>query len=200
VGDALAELVRLSGGRIATGFLGTPLVLPALAGTGHLDEAYQLLLNRDCPGWLYQVLMGATTMWERWDAILPGGTIHSGEMSVGEGANMLSFNHYAYGAVAAWLYRSVAGIGPDADDPGYSTIVFAPLPGGGLSRARARLETPYGLASISWKLAANELEVDLVIPPGARGRFAAPPGWVGNSESELTSGSHRVVLTGGGRD
>jgi len=144
VGEALAGLVRRSGGRIATGFLGTPLVLPALAHTGHLDEAYRLLLNRECPGWLYQVLMGATTMWERWDAIRPDGSIHSGEMSAGEGANMLSFNHYAYGAVAAWLYRSVAGIAPDPEDPGYATVVFAPLPGRNLSGAAARLRTPYG--------------------------------------------------------
>jgi alpha-L-rhamnosidase len=193
VGDALAKLVRRAGGRIATGFLGTPLVLRALATTGHLDEAYQLLLNRDCPGWLYQVVMGATTMWERWDGILPDGTIHSGG-----GASMNSFNHYAYGAVATWLYRSVAGISPDADDPGYSTIVFAPLPGGGLSRARAQLNTAYGPASISWNRSADTLHVELAIPPGARGRFVAPTGWRGSPESDLRSGSHQVLLTGGG--
>src|SRR3954469_22378469 len=83
VGHVLAGLVRAGGGRIATGFLGTPLVLPALTGTGHVDEAYRLLLNTESPGWLYQVLHGATSMWERWDAIRPDGSIHGGEMATG---------------------------------------------------------------------------------------------------------------------
>nr|WP_328743923.1 hypothetical protein [Streptomyces sp. NBC_00285] len=107
VGEALAALVRANRGRIATGFLRTPFVLPAHTRTGHTDEAYQLLLNPECPGWLYQVERGATTMWERWDAIQPDGTI-----DVENAGMMLSFNHYAYGAVAAWLSQSVAGLRP----------------------------------------------------------------------------------------
>ncbi|WP_326585837.1 hypothetical protein OG889_30695 [Streptomyces sp. NBC_00481] len=100
VGEALAALVRTRDGRIATGFLGTPFVLPVLTGTGHTDEAYRLLLNPECPGRLYQVVRGATTMWERWDAMQPDGTI-----DVENAGTMLSFHHYAYGAVAAWLYQ-----------------------------------------------------------------------------------------------
>ena len=76
----LAEDVRRENGRIATGFLGTPLVLFALSRNGHLDEAYLMLLRREAPSWLYQVDRGATTVWERWDAILPDGSIHSGAM------------------------------------------------------------------------------------------------------------------------
>ena len=81
VGDTLAALVRATDGRVATGFLGTPLVLPALAATGHLEEAYLALLCREAPSWLYQVTRGATTVWERWDAIRPDGSIHPGVMA-----------------------------------------------------------------------------------------------------------------------
>ena len=204
VADALAALVRGNGGRIGTGFLGTALILPALTAAGHIAEAYQLLSNRECPGWLYQVLMGATTMWERWDAIRPDGSIYPGNLRSAAGASMLSFNHYAYGAVGAWLYRSLAGLAPDPDDPGYSTVVMAPVPGGGVTWARARIETPYGATSISWTCEDSSLLVDLHIPPGARGRFIKPPGsWrfaagehLDNSpELMLLSGTHRLALT-----
>jgi len=214
VADALAALVRQAGGRVGTGFLGTPLVLPALTSGGHVEEAYRLLLNTEAPGWLYQVLQGATTMWERWDAIQPDGSIHPGDMAGGDGG-MLSFNHYAYGAVAEWLYRSVAGLAPDPDDPGYGTIVIAPVPGGGLTHARAEIRTPYGRASTSWTLADGVLTVDLVVPAGSRGRFVLPPGdWRvehdgrpvpadtlprrhpdDRPEVALPSGRHRLVLT-----
>ena len=128
--DALAALVNRSEGRIATGFLGTPLVLPALCRGGHYEAAYRLLMNPECPGWLHQVLAGATTMWERWDAIRADGSILGDGPEGTPGSTMSSFNHYAYGAVAAWLYRTVAGIAPGA--PGYAEVVFAPVPGGGL--------------------------------------------------------------------
>ena len=72
--------------------------------TGHLDDAYQLLLQRECPSWLYSVTMGATTVWERWDSMLPDGTINPGEMT--------SFNHYALGAVADWMHRTIGGLSP----------------------------------------------------------------------------------------
>ena len=99
----LAELVRERGYRIATGFVGTPLVADALADAGHLDAAERLLLQTECPSWLYPVTMGATTVWERWDSLLPDGSVNPGEMT--------SFNHYALGAVADWLPR---GLAPDA--------------------------------------------------------------------------------------
>lgn len=91
-GNRLAELARENGYRISTGFARTPFVTGALTSTGHLDDAYRLLLERECPSWLYPVTMGATTVWERWDSMLPDGTINPGEMT--------SFNHHALGAVA----------------------------------------------------------------------------------------------------
>ncbi|MFE3857282.1 family 78 glycoside hydrolase catalytic domain [Streptomyces griseorubiginosus] len=188
VGDALAALVRAGDGRIATGFLGTPFVLPALTATGHTAEAYRLLLNTECPGWLYQVERGATTMWERWDAIRPDGTI-----DVEHAGTMLSFNHYAYGAVAAWLYRSVAGVRPAG--PGYRTVEFAPHPGGGLTSAGASIESPYGTVSVDWSLDGDTLTVDVSLPPGTVGRFTAPSGWHQSGEvGPLGSGRHHLVL------
>ncbi|TQE39973.1 alpha-L-rhamnosidase [Streptomyces ipomoeae] len=191
VGEALAALVRANGGRIATGFLGTPFVLPALAGTGHMAEAYQLLLNPECPGWLYQVARGATTMWERWDAIRPDGTI-----DVEKAGTMLSFNHYAYGAVAASLYRSVAGLRPTA--PGYRTLEVAPRPGGELTSADASIATPYGTASVAWSISDTTLTVNVSLPPGTTGRFSPPEGWTCTTAvGRLGSGEHHLLLRSG---
>ncbi|MFF0224224.1 family 78 glycoside hydrolase catalytic domain [Streptomyces sp. NPDC004629] len=176
IGERLADLVRTAEGRISTGFLGTPLVLPALTAAGQHEQAYQLLLNDRCPGWLHQVRHGATTIWERWDAIDESGTIHAGDL--GNGASMMSLNHYAYGAVAAWLFRVVAGLAPDAEAPGYRRIVFAPVPGGGLTWARAEMKTRYGAAAIRWEIVADSASfiADIEIPSGASGVFVLPPG------------------------
>jgi alpha-L-rhamnosidase len=173
--DALAALVNHGEGRIATGFLGTPLVLPALCRGGHYEAAYRLLMNPECPGWLHQVLAGATTMWERWDAIRADGSILGDGPEGTPGSNMSSFNHYAYGAVAAWLYRTVAGIAPGA--PGYAEVLFAPVPGGGLTHACAEIATQFGKSAISWVLQDDGgMTAEVTVAPGAQGRFVAPPG------------------------
>ncbi|MBO0813080.1 MAG: family 78 glycoside hydrolase catalytic domain, partial [Microlunatus sp.] len=128
-GRRLAELAAQANYRVSTGFAGTPFICWALTETGHLDTAYRLLLEKENPSWLYPVTMGATTVWERWDSMLPDGSINPGEMT--------SFNHYALGAVADWLHKVVAGI--DALEPGYAKIKIAPQPGGGLTSARGTL-------------------------------------------------------------
>jgi len=153
-GERLAELVREASHKISTGFAGTPYVTFALTETGHVDEAYGLLLEMTCPSWLYPVTLGATTVWERWDSMLPDGSINPGKMT--------SFNHYALGAVAAWLHQVVAGIRPAA--PGYAEIEFRPVPGPGLDWAEASLETPHGLASCRWERINGQLEVSVVVP------------------------------------
>jgi len=134
----VVELVVAEEHRIGTGFVGTPLVCDALCDVGAHDTAYHLLMQRECPSWLYPVTMGATTVWERWDSMLPDGRVNPGEMT--------SFNHYALGAVADWLHRTVAGLAPGA--PGYRRLVVAPRPGGGLTHAAASHETPYGRADV----------------------------------------------------
>jgi len=183
VGDTLAGLVRATDGRVATGFLGTPLVLPALAATGHLEEAYLALLCRESPSWLYQVARGATTVWERWDAIRPDGSIHPGVLAPlpgtedgDEGGQMLSFNHYAYGAVVDWIYRTVAGLAPDITSPGYRRVILAPRPDDSITFCKATLDAPQGPVSISWRVEGESFSADVDLPFGTTGLFDPPSG------------------------
>jgi alpha-L-rhamnosidase len=163
-GGRLADLVRSSAFRISTGFLGTPLVTDALTSVGQLELAYRVMLQRSCPSWLYSVTMGATTVWERWDSLLPDGRINPGQMT--------SFNHYAFGAVADWLHRTVAGLAPAA--AGYREILVRPRPGGGLTSAAARHLTPYGEASTAWRRRDGYLEVEVTVPVGCRAVIDLP--------------------------
>ena len=177
----LVELVRRDGFHIGTGFVGTPLMCDALAASGHLDEAYHLLLQEECPSWLYPVNMGATTIWERWDSMLPDGSINPGEMT--------SFNHYALGAVADFLHRVVAGLGPAR--PGYRRLLVRPRPGGGLTHASARLCTPHGEASVAWQRQGSQLVVDVVVPDGCTATVDVP----GCDVGEVGPGEHHLIGT-----
>jgi alpha-L-rhamnosidase len=176
IGAALARLVRDAHGRIATGFLGTPLVLPALTRTGHLAEAYLMLLRRELPSWLYQVTRGATTVWERWDAIRADGSIHDGRLVLPDHeSEMLSFNHYAYGAVVDWVYRHVAGIAPDDEAPGYQHVILAPRPVDGIDAVAASVETALGTVAVEWSTDANDcFSARYAIPFGVTATFDAP--------------------------
>lgn len=173
----LADLVRASGFHIDTGFVGTPLVTDALVNGGEVEVAYRLLLQTSCPSWLYPVTMGATTVWERWDSLLPDGSINPGEMT--------SFNHYALGAVADWLHRVVAGLAPAA--PGYRTLLVEPRPNAALTSARARHLTPYGEASVSWERDGGVLSVDVTVPVGANALVRLPA----SDEQTVGHGHHR---------
>jgi alpha-L-rhamnosidase len=163
-GRKLADLVRAAGFRISTGFVGTPLMTDALTDAGEPDLAYRLLLQTGCPSWLYSVTMGATTVWERWDSMLPDGSINPGEMT--------SFNHYALGAVADWLHRRVAGLAPAA--PGYRRLEIRPLPTRRLTFANARHLTPYGEAEVAWERAGGRLTLRLSVPVGATAEVHLP--------------------------
>jgi alpha-L-rhamnosidase len=177
-GQRLRKLVHDARYTIATGFVGTPLICDALTDTGHLDAAYGLLLQEECPSWLYPVLGGATTIWERWDSITPDGRVNEAALA------MLSFNHYAFGAVGDWLHRVVGGLAPGA--PGYRHLVIAPRPGGGITAARSRHETPYGTAESSWQLEDGELTVRAVVPPNTVATVVVP----GGGTHEVGSGAH----------
>ncbi|MGN6446400.1 family 78 glycoside hydrolase catalytic domain [Amnibacterium sp.] len=175
----LAELVRDTGYTIPTGFLGTPVIMDALTATGHVETAYRLLLQEKAPSWLYEVKQGATTIWERWDSLLPDGTVNP--------SGMTSFNHYAFGAVADWLHRTVAGIAPAA--PGYRRIRFAPVPPRrGLVEAASNLATPYGDAAVEWRLADGSIELAVTVPVGATGEVVLPSGAL---HADLAAGVHR---------
>ena len=177
-GELLARQVLDDGFHIASGFLGTPLVCDALTNAGELASAYELLLQEECPSWLYPVSMGATTVWERWDSMLPDGSINPGDMT--------SFNHYALGAVADWLHRTVAGLAPAA--PGYRELLVAPRPGPGISSASAEHETPYGRAAVSWTLTGGTaFALELTVPPGTTATVQLPDG---SRPVVVGSGSH----------
>jgi alpha-L-rhamnosidase len=164
-GARLAALVNKAGHHIATGFAGTPYVTEALSRTGHLDTAYALLMQTGCPSFLYPVTMGATTIWERWDAITPDGSLNR--------TGMTSLNHYALGAVAAWLHREVAGLAPA--EPGYRTLRVAPKPGGGLTRAEAIHDTPRGRARSAWQIDdGGDFTLEVTVPGGASAEVVLP--------------------------
>ncbi|WP_062201168.1 family 78 glycoside hydrolase catalytic domain [Demequina salsinemoris] len=166
IGDLLSEAVRAGGHHVQTGFVGTPIICDALAGSGHLDDAYGLLLQQECPSWLYPVSMGATTIWERWDSMLPDGSINPGDMT--------SFNHYALGAVVDFLHRVVAGLAPVA--PGYREVEVRPRPGGGLTSASARHLSPYGPISVAWTLDGETFVLDVEVPAGVTASVILPDG------------------------
>jgi alpha-L-rhamnosidase len=176
-GAKLAELVLAGGYHISTGFAGTPLICDALCSVGYYDAAYRLLMQQDCPSWLFAVTMGATTIWERWDSLLPNGSINPGEMT--------SFNHYAFGAIADWLHRTVGGLAPA--EPGYRRIEFRPRPGGGLTHARVRHKTPYGMAECAWSIEAGEIGVQVVVPPNTTAVVVLP----GSDTAPVEVGSGR---------
>jgi alpha-L-rhamnosidase len=185
MGARLAWLVRRDGYHIGTGFVGTPLVQHALTRTGHLEVAGRLLLQTEVPSWLYPVQMGATTIWERWDSLLPDGRVNQGEMT--------SFNHYAFGAIADWLHQTVAGLAPAA--PGYRELLVAPQPLPGLDWAEAVHETPYGRASVRWEVAGPNVVVRVMVPPNTSANVRLPehpPVVVGPGRHEWTVADPRT--------
>ncbi|WP_411973115.1 family 78 glycoside hydrolase catalytic domain [Sphingobacterium sp. Lzh-3] len=158
--DRLVANIRDYGNHLTTGFLGTPYICHVLTRFGHNDVAYDLLMQESYPSWLYPVKMGATTIWERWDGIKPDGSFQTPDMN--------SYNHYAYGAIGDWMYRTIAGINSATDAPGYKSIVIAPKPGGKLTQAAAELETAYGTVKSAWVLENNLLKLDVTIPANTR--------------------------------
>ncbi|UFS60631.1 alpha-L-rhamnosidase [Subtercola endophyticus] len=185
-GARLAELVRSFGYRIGTGFVGTPLICDALCIGGESDTAFRLLLEEGLPSWLYPIAMGATTIWERWDSMLPDGSINPGEMT--------SFNHYALGAVADWMHRTIGGIAPA--EPGYRVVDIKPILGGGLTRARASLDTGYGTVEVDWMIVHGSFELSVSVPPNTRARVMLPGAGGGSATSpeiEVGSGIHHFT-------
>lgn len=165
--DNLARLVKDADYHLTTGFAGTPYILFALADNGYIDLAYKLLRQDTCPSWLYEIKAGATTMWERWDALRPDG-------SVARANTMVSFNHYAYGAVGDFLYRRIAGI--EAVEPGYKKVKIAPKIGGELTHASASTVTPFGKISSSWKIEDSQFILELEVPKEIQAEIILPSG------------------------
>jgi len=166
---AAAKLVRNIEQRdnhLSTGFVGTPYLNRVLSNGNHLDTAYALLKQTTWPSWLYSVTQGATTIWERWD----GWTHDKGFQDQG----MNSFNHYAYGAVGAWMYAVIGGIDLDPEQPGYKHIIMRPQPGGGLTYAKAGLHSMYGLIKSEWTLNKDTIDWQITVPANTTATVFVP--------------------------
>lgn len=164
--DGLANRLRIDHVMLTTGFLGTPYLCPVLSENGLNEYAYTLLLQKECPSWLFEVLMGATTVWERWNSMREDGSF--GPVS------MNSFNHYAFGSIVQWMYQYVAGIRPLAEGAGFRHFRLQPMPNSMLTHAEATLESPYGLIASSWALQDDQIELTFDIPFGTTAEILLP--------------------------
>ncbi|KAF1970631.1 alfa-L-rhamnosidase [Bimuria novae-zelandiae CBS 107.79] len=180
------KLVRQARFHVATGFAGTPLITHALTKIGRPQLAYRMLLEQTCPSWLYTVAMGATTIWERWDSMLPSGRIHPGQMT--------SFNHYAYGSVCDWLHSSVGGIAPRT--PGWRVVRVRPVPGGNLRWAKTVFEGVYGRVECGWTWEEGVFRMELSVPPGCEAVVTLPSELRKDYSLEDEKEMERVVKSG----
>ncbi len=164
--EELRNNIREQGNHLTTGFVGTCYLCPVLSACGMNQEAYDLLLQEEYPGWLYEVNMGATTVWERWNSILPDGSISD--------TGMNSLNHYAYGVIAEWLYRYMCGIHPAETDAGFKRAVLAPMPDKRIKFAQCMYESASGTYESSWNWEKDGILFSIRIPFDAKSRFVLP--------------------------
>ena len=159
VAKKLAELIKSNGNKLTTGFVGTPYILDALTISGYTDLAYTLLLQEEYPSWLFSVNMGATTIWEHWDGMREDGTMWSDDMN--------SFNHYAYGSVASWMYETMAGIKIDENKVGFENVILCPKTDDRLDWVEASIDTAYGTVSSKWERMGGKTEYTFKVPNSA---------------------------------
>ncbi len=176
----LADLIKANGNHLTTGFVGTAYLMETLTQTGYTDVAYSLLLQQEFPSWLFSVRMGATTIWEHWDSLREDGTMWSTDMN--------SFNHYAYGAVASWMYGVMAGINYDESNPAYKNIIIKPIPDKRIEWVNASLETRNGLVKSSWKYNGDEVTYNISIPQGVTAKII-----LGDETYEVEGGEYEYI-------
>ncbi len=165
--EALQRLIREAGGHLNTGFAGTPFLCPALSENGMNEIAYDLLLTEDYPGWLHQVNLGATTVWERWNSLDENGRI--------SGTGMNSLNHYAYGSIAEWMYRYMCGFQPQWDQE--LSMVIAPMPDQRFAYVNGKWESPNGTYICQWQYGEDgTVSYDIEIPFNEKAEMIFPNG------------------------
>ncbi len=179
--NKLAELIAGFGGRMTTGFVGTPYILHALSDNGRTDLAYQLLFEERNPSWLYSVTHGATTMWEHWNSLKEDGSFWSKSMN--------SFNHYAYGAVYDWIFGVAAGIKTVEDAPAYKKVAIAPHPNKELGFIDASIESRNGFVRSAWYYKGDTVYYEVEIPEGSEAELTLPSG----KKYELLGGIHHFA-------
>ena len=178
-GDSLNTMVLENSGHLNTGFVGTPILCPALSMTGYHDTAVTVLLQEDFPSWLYSVKLGATTIWERWNSVLPDGHMNP------EGMN--SLNHYTYGSIAGWMISWLCGVRPA--EPGYRRIIMEPHPDRRLGHARTALDTASGHIACTWSFEGDKVRYEISVPFGATAKLYLP----GEEPRELGAGSYTFL-------
>lgn len=174
--NELQALIKKRNDHLDTGFIGTYQLCSALSENGLAQTMYTLLLNEDLPSWLYEVNMGATTIWERWNSVLPNGLVSD--------TGMNSMNHYSYGAVMEWMYRYMCGILPKEDAPGFKRVTIRPMPDARFGRARAWYNSAAGKYVSGWKQTASGMEYEVTVPFDAEAEFI------------LVNGGSTVTLNG----
>lgn len=179
----LADNFKEHGNCLQTGFLGTSILMPTLSENGMNDIAYELLFQRNNPSWLYSVDNGATTIWERWNSYM----IDRGMGPQG----MNSFNHYAYGCVAEWMWETMAGIAADTSAPGFKRIIMKPVPDKRLGHVNARYNSAAGVIESNWRYEGDKWIWEFTVPDGATALVTLPDG---SDTTEYTSGSYKVEL------
>ena len=142
--NALLQLLKAHKNHFVTGFVGTPLIQKVLSAEGRDDLAYKILMNEDYPGWLYEINLGATTVWERWNSMAPDGSVSS--------TGMNSFNHYAYGSVGEWMFRTIGGISPCLEKPGFKRAVLRPVPNYRMKNAQMTYASAAGTYRTGWEV------------------------------------------------
>lgn len=188
--DRLVENIKNYNNHLSTGFLGTPYICQVLSRFGKSDVAYNLLLQKTFPSWLYPVTKGATSIWERWDGIRPDGSF--------EPASMNSFNHYAYGAIGDWLYREMIGIDNDEQSIGYKKIRIKPHISDIFSFANANYETRYGMVCAGWKIENGTLTITAEIPANCTASIYIPTAnWDDVSENGKPLSTIKGIQNGG---
>ena len=177
----LAELLKENNGHLNTGFVGTPILCMALSENGQNQLAYDLLLNEDYPGWLHEVNLGATTVWERWNSLEEDGSI--------SGTGMNSLNHYAYGSIAEWIYRYMCGLNPSIGEAVKMTIY--PMPDQRLKKAEGSWRSVFGKYVCAWNWKSEqEVVCNIEVPFNANARFILPDG----TEEILDCGKYEKIL------
>ena len=184
---SLLKLIRAKGNKFVTGFVGTPLIQRVLTAEGENELAYHILFNEEYPGWLYEVNLGATTVWERWNSMEADGSVSS--------TGMNSFNHYAYGSVGEWMWRTMAGINPREDAPGFRRVDLKPVPHGKLGSLKADYDSPAGRYHVEWKVEdLHHVMLKVSVPFDCEARLELP--WAADwQDRTLEAGVYSFELT-----
>ncbi|KAJ4300796.1 hypothetical protein N0V90_002884 [Kalmusia sp. IMI 367209] len=164
--STLDSLIQNNSYLVGTGFAGTQQLGFALSSVNLTSTFYKMLFQTKVPSWLYQVVMGGTTTWERWDSMLADGSVNPGSMT--------SFNHYAFGSVADWIHQKIGGLA--IAEPGWKSVRVAPEPGGGITNAKASFLSPYGTVSTSWAVTDAGFQLEVTVPPNSKAEVVLPGG------------------------